>query len=372
MIYRKIILPKLNYFPYLFSRLVLEILNVFTFYKFRDNRKRKSILCLESGIKGWELIEYKELIWSATEFLGEEGIVKIEIDKSKNYINQVKRAIQLNKPTHYIYDARTGDQHWFRGLIQSFRIAFIYQINGIVPICILTDLPVRTWRTQCGVVSAKRGVVASLMSPKDIHPIFPHNRIVGPLTMPFSKKTGSMLNSLIAAKEPNPKPNIVFTGSLYEPRTTILNAINEGLQKIGLEIEMKGRNLGTTKFADEDYWSRLVNASMVITTSNQISSKETDWTHFPHLIYRYIEVPAAGSLLIAPTVPSIERFFKPDVHFISFDTIEEAVGKIEYYLKNEKERQIIANNGYLKAHSIINSNFYWISIDLALGKYSMQ
>jgi hypothetical protein len=371
MIYRKIILPRLNYIAYIFSRFILEILNVFTYYKFRENRKRKSILCLESGIKGWELIEYKELIWSATEYLGEQGIVKIEIDKTKNYIDQVKIAIKNNRPTHYVYDARTGNQHWFKGLIQSFRIAFIYQVNGIVPICTLTDLPVRIWRTQCGVVSAKRGLVASLMSPKDTHPIFPHRRIVGPLTMPFSKKTGSILNNLIAAKEPKLKPNLVFIGSLYEPRTTILNSINEGLQKIGLEIEMKGRNLGTTKFADEDYWSRLVSASMVITTSIQISSKETDWAHFPHLIYRYIEVPAAGSLLIAPTVPSIERYFKPGEHFVSFDTVDEAVEKIEYYLNNEKELELIAINGYLKAHSIINSNFYWMSIDLALGKYSM-
>lgn len=371
MFYRNIILPRLNYIPFLISRVLLEGLNLFTFFRFKQNSKRQSVLCLESGIKGWELIEYKELIWSATEFLGESGIRKIEIDKTKKYIQQVKGAIKNNKPTHYIYDARTGDQHWFKGLIQSFRIAMIYQVNGIVPICILTDLPVRTWRTQCGVVSAKRGVVASLMSPKDIHPIFPHSRITGPLNMPFSKKSGNMLNDLISKKEIGAKPNIVFTGSLYEPRTTILNNINEGLKKRGLEIEMKGRNLGTTKFADEDYWLKLVNASMVITTSNQINSKDTDWTHLPHLIYRYIEVPAAGSLLIAPTVPSIERYFRPGEHFISFEYTEEAVDKIEYYLNNENERNVIAANGYAKAHSIINSNLYWISIDLALGKYSM-
>jgi hypothetical protein len=371
MFYRNIILPRLNYLPFLISRILLEVLSLFTFLKFKKNRKRKSVLCLESGIKGWELIEYKELIWSATEFLGESGVRKIEIDKSKNYINQVKAAVKNNKPTHYIYDARTGDQHWIKGLIQSFRIAMIYQVNGIVPICILTDFPVRTWRTQCGVVSAKRGIVASLMSPKDIYPIFPHSRIIGPLNMPFSKKSGNMLNELINKKYNNVKPNIVFTGSLYEPRTSILNNINEGLKKRGLEIEMKGRNLGTTKFADEDYWSKLVNAAMVITTSNQINSNETDWTHLPHLIYRYIEVPAAGSLLIAPVVPSIERYFRPGEHFISFETTEDAIEKIEYYLNHEDERNSIAANGYEKAHSIINSNLYWISIDLALGKYSM-
>ncbi len=371
MFYRNTILPRLNYLPFLISRIILELVDLFTFYKFKQNRKRKSVLCLESGIKGWELIELKELIWSAIEFLGEDGIAKIEIDKSKSYIKQVKQAIKNNNPTHYIYDARTGDQHWFKGLMQSFRIAYIYQVNGIVPVCILTDLPIRTWRTQCGVVSAKRGVVASLMSPKDIHPIFPHSRITGPLNMPFSKKSGNMLNELISKKDESAKPNVVFTGSLYEPRTTILNNINEGLKKRGLEIEMKGRNLGTTKFADEDYWSRLVNASIVITTSNQINSKDTDWTHFPHLIYRYIEVSASGSLLIAPLVPSIERYFRPGEHFISFESTEDAVQKIEYYLNNEEERNAISAKGYAKAHSIINSNLYWISIDLALGKYSM-
>jgi hypothetical protein len=372
MTYRLIILPRLIFIAFFFARMALEFLNIFTFYKFKPGRRRMTKLCLESGIKGWELIDYKEILWSATEFLGPEHIAKIEIDKSKNYINQVKSAIRLNKPTHYMYDARTGDQRWFQGLIEAFRIAFLYQLNGIVPICILTDLPVRTWRTQCSVVSAKRGVVVTLMSPKDIYPIFPHRRIIGPMTMPFSHKTGSMLKSLHEVKELNTKPNIVFTGSLYEPRTTTLKAINEGLKKKGLEIEMKGRNLGSTRFSDEDYWSRLVNASMVITTSSQISSPETDWSHLPHLIYRYIEVPAAGSLLIAPGVPSIERFFKPGEHFVSFETIDEAVEKIAYYLDNTIERERITKQGCIKAHSIIMSNLYWVSIDQALGKYSMM
>jgi hypothetical protein len=371
MIYNKIILPRICYISYFISRILIEFINLFTFYKFKNNRLRNSILCIESGIKGWDLIELKELYLSAEEFLGVDKVEKIEIDRSKNYIVQVKNAIKKNKPTHYIYDARTGDQNWLKGLIQSFRISLIYQFNGIVPICILTDLPVRKWRTQCSVVSAKRGVVASLMSPKDIHSIFPHRRIIGPLTMPFSSKTSSLLIKLKLLKDTTKKPNVVFTGSLYEPRTTILNAINLELKKRGLEIEMQGRNLGSTKFTDEDYWSRLVNASIVITTSSQINSPETDWAHIPHLIYRYLEVPASGSLLIAPKVPSVERFFKPNEHFVNFETIEEAVNKIIYYLENSEERERIAIQGYEKAHNIIDSNLYWISIDLALGKYSL-
>lgn len=371
MFYRKIILPRINYFPFLISRIILEILNSATFFKFKHFKKQKSIICIEAGMKGWELIDYKELILSAIDYIGEDSVIKIEIDKSKNYIDQVKKAIKINRPTHYVYDARTGDQNWIKGLIESFRIAIIYQINGIIPICILTDLPVRTWRTQCGVVSAKNGVVVSLMSPKDISPIFPHNRIIGPLTMPFSTKTFKMLKTLIESKNPKSTANIVFTGSLYEPRTSILNAINDGLSKKGLKIDIKARDLGAKRFSDEQYWSNLVNASIVITTSSQISSNQTDWAHLPHLIYRYIEVPASGSLLIAPVVPSIERYFKEDEHFISYNSVEEAVNKIEFYLNNNKEREIIAKRGYLKAQSLIYSNVFWMNIDIALGKHSI-
>jgi spore maturation protein CgeB len=180
-----------------------------------------------------------------------------------------------------------------------------------------------------------------------------------------------MLKSLIDIRMPDEFDSIVFTGSLYEPRTSILNAINVELNKKGLNIDIKGRNLGAKRFSDAEYWSNLVDASIVITTSSQICSNETDWDHLPHLIYRYLEVPASGSLLLAPIVPSIERFFKPNEHFVSFNSIEEAVEKIEFYLNNSEERKRIAMNGYLKAHSIINSNLYWVNIDLALGRHSL-
>jgi hypothetical protein len=209
------------------------------------------------------------------------------------------------------------------------------------------------------------------MSPKDIHPIFPHSRIIGPMIMPFSNKTMNLIKYIVNKKKVNSNPNIIFTGSLYEPRVSELNAINKLLNDIGLEIEFKGRNLGTERITDDEYWHRLASASIVITTSSQISSKDTDWTTLPHLIYRYLEVPVAGSLLIAPIVPSIERFFKPGEHFVSYSTPEDAAYKIAYYLEHHNEREIIANRGHSKAKSIVKSNLYWISIDLALGKHSI-
>ncbi len=171
--------PKSVFIPYFAIRIIIEIINIFTFRRFKNKfSSSNKRLCIEAGSKGWELIDVNELFLSSSEYLGKENVHKLVINKESNYIDQVKRAIIENKPTHYIYDARTGSQNWLSGLIQAFRLAIIFQMNAIVPICVLTDLPVRSWRCQCAVVSAKRGVVMSLMSPKDIHSIFPHSRII--------------------------------------------------------------------------------------------------------------------------------------------------------------------------------------------------
>lgn len=369
---RDYILPRIVFLPYIVSVVVLSLLNIFTFKKFSRNRSRKTVLCLESGIKGWELIEYKEILGSAIDYLGEDAVCKVAIDRNKPYLPQVWHVIRTNRPTHYVYDSRTGDQNWFAGLFQSFGVAIAFQLNGVVPICTLTDLPVRAWRAQTAVVSAKRGVVVSLMSPRDIGPIFPHKRIIGPITMPFSKSSMKMLARL--DKEYSDKffkKSLIFTGSLYEPRTTLLEQIRNGLEEKNIVLEMKGRELGSQKFSDEDYWRRLASASMVITTANQIQTSYTDWAWLPHLIYRYLEVPLAGSILVAQDVPSLGRYFVPGVHFLAYNTPEEAVDKIAYYWNRPEELKEIAENGSERARSIVECNFYWLCVDAALRHDSM-
>ena len=367
------ILPKTIYMNYFFTRVTLELFNIFTFQKFSKliSTNQKS-LCIEAGENGWKLIELNELYLSASEYVNTENVQKVSIKKNENYLNQIKKAIQLYKPTHYIYDARTGSQNWFIGMIQAFRIAILFQVNGIVPVCILTDLPVRSWRRQTSMVSAKRGVVISLMSPKDIHSIFPHSRIIGPLLMPFSKARLNYLSELSTKNRNSETTSCIFVGSLYEPRTTILKEISEGLNKKGITLEIKGRELGTKKPSEDQYWTRLMDASIVITTADQIESKDSDWTWIPHLIYRYLEVPIAGSLLVAQEVPSLSRYFSPGIHYVKYDSINDAIEKITYYMENKEEMDQITKCGFEKATNIVKSNLYWVVIDNALGKYSLK
>lgn len=360
------------FLPYLLSRIFLELLNIFSFWRFRPGRGQPSVLCLESGIKGWELIEYKELLASAEEYLGRERVRKIEIDRNRPYLGQVRAAIRTHRPTHYVYDSRTGSDGWLAGMWEAFCVAILFQWNGIVPICMLTDLPIRAWRSQTAIVSAKRGLVVCLMSPRDIMPIFPHRRIIGPQLMAFSRRTMRQVAAMDeAAHQKFQDKSLIFAGSLYEPRTSLLNAVKAGLAEKGITLEIKGRELGSRRFTDEDYWQRLCQATMVITTANFCHQPGVDWPWILHLIYRYVEVTVAGSVLVAQEVPSLRRYLEPDVHYIAYATPEEAVEKISHYWSHPEELERIASAGKERMRAIITANMYWVCIDSALRHQSL-
>lgn len=371
--YRKYLVPMVVYLPFWIVWFIVAPLAKIKKILLRNQRTDgyPATLCLEAGVKGWELIEYKELYASACEYLGSDRVHKIQINRDGNYFQQVKSALDCVRPTHYVYDPRTGSQKWSTGLCDSFKISFLLISRGITPIAILTDLPVRTWRAQCAAVTAKTGVVVSLMSPRMIHPIFPHRRLVSPTPMPLSQTTLKYLNELSRTRLENKTPRAVFVGSLYEPRSSILREIREGLKTRGLELEMKGRELGFGKSTDLDYWMNLINADIVVTTADQLASNGTDWTWFPHMIYRYIEVTACGSLLVASAVPGIERYLTPCEHFVSFTSPTNAVDLIEYYLVNEAERKRISSQGHERIQALVSARIYWTGIDIGLGKSSL-
>jgi len=367
--YRNYLIPRLVFIPFWITRLALIPLGLIRLVTAgRRSADRPTKLCMEAGAKGWELIEFKELYASACEYLGRDRVHKVVINRDEDYLTQIKRASDQIRPTHYVYDPRTGSQQWLSALWQSFRIAGFFTARGITPICILTDLPMRTWRAQCAMVSARSGVVTSLMSPRRFHPIFPHGRLVAPVLMPFSEATLNLVDEIARNRTETPPPTAVFVGSLYEPRTTILREIKEGLAVRGFTLEVKGRELGTPKSSDVDYWSRLCNAALIVTTADQIAASGTDWTWFPHLIYRYIEVTASGTLLVAQAVPGIERYFTPGEHFVAFTSPTHAIDVIAHYLANETERNIIAQRGKERAQALIRARIYWTGIDVGLGK----
>lgn len=319
-------------------------------------------------MKGWESIEFKELYQSACEYLDNERVHKVQIKKDESYLEQFKKVINEIQPTHYLYDPRTGNQNWFFGIWEAFNISFLLNMRGIIPIVLLADLAIRTWRAQSAVVTAKNGTVVAFVSAKEVSPIFPHRRLVAPSLMPFSELTIASLNILFNNKPKNIERKAIFTGSLYEPRTTILKEIAKKLKHRGYKLEIKGHDMGSKRLPDLEYWSLLSHSLLILTTADQSENSIKDWQWIKHMIYRYLEVMAAGALLVAPEVPGIKRYFVPGKHFVSFESATQASELIEYYLVNEDERIKIAQNGRAQAQALVTARSFWVGINIGLGK----
>jgi glycosyltransferase involved in cell wall biosynthesis len=238
----------------------------------------------------------------------------------------------------------------------------------IIPLVYLTDLSLRLPRCQAAAVSAMHGLVINFMLPTKIQQIFPHRRLIGPSLMPFSIRSLESLERL-RSEIPNESMNNVvrFTGSLYEPRTTFLRQLSHELAKTGHNFEILGREPGSNRVNDNEYWRRLYSAAIVVTTTDQINQSGADWTWVHQLVYRYLEVLVCGSLLLAPRVSGVSRYFVPGTHFVCYESLEDAAEKARYYLDHPEKAEKIRRTGHDKAASLIRSRSFWMLIDTALG-----
>jgi hypothetical protein len=335
-------------------------------------------LAIEAGEKGWDSIEFKELFISASEYLGDGNVRRLVIDKNASYVAQVETALRGIKATHYLYDPRTGSQVFHKAFWDAFRIALLLARYRIVPIVYITDISLRMHRCLAAVMSALDGIVVNFILPEKIQSIFPHNRIIGPSLMPMSLRTLDALKELKRELvQRNEVSSVVrFCGSLYEPRTSFLLRLREQLAISNYELEIQGRGPGIARMSDALYWKGLCSASIVVTTAEQNSDLNSspcaDFSHVPQLVYRYLETLASGSLLLAPSVPGVQKYFVPGEHFVDFTSLDEAVDKALYYLRNIAEAENIRTRGHERAADLIRSRVFWLQIDTALGKSSFD
>ena len=324
---------------------------------------------VESGEIGWSLIEYQELFASAVEYLGSQCVMKISIDRNKNYLRVIQKELSRHMVTHYVYDPRTGSQKWGSGLFQALILSVLFAWYRVIPIARLSDMQDRRWRIQCAIVTSERGICTTVLVPGQMRKYFPHRRLIGPMMMALSHVQLTSLQQMRTTKIAALKPRAIFTGALYEPRKTFLLTVQKGLQGNGLDLEIFGRALGEDRASNHQYWKHLVDADVVVTTANPNIEPGSDQMDVLHLLYRYSEVLAAGALLGAPSVPGIEKYFRPGIDFVSIDSPDDAVKKIMYYLDSAIERANIAENGMLRLMDLVQSNTYWRLIDIGLGRH---
>lgn len=331
------------------------------------SKSNVSVLAIESGTKGWGLIEYEELLASAEEFFESENVVKVTIESSKTYLSTVKMALKNERITHYFFDPRTGSQNFFLSLIQTFLLAVMLQRRGVIPIARLTDLPFIRWRFQCILLTSFNGVCVSVMSRKCIGGRIPHDRVVGPALMALSK---GRLRKLISEKQkldPTPNPRVVFVGAMYEPRASFIFELKKELCDRNIEIQLFTRELGEQRSTSEIYWDRLITADIIFTTAFVLYERGMEHIDELHLGYRYTEACAAGALLIAQDIDGLENVLISGSDFLSYKSVIDAANQIEKAYKDKNLLRDIARNGTDAITREVLGDTYWLNIDQALG-----
>lgn len=351
--------------------LVLSVISLFSRCLRRPKRlasETRSKIILEAGSGGWDLIEYQELRQCAIEYFGVDSVVCLKIPEGKKYSKVVTSAFQDESVTHYFYDPRTGSQKYSRGLFQATKISAGLIWQGIVPIARVTDVPIRRWRAQARLVTAHSGAVATLMDQKLISGFFPKRRLCGPLIMPFSKQTLYWLKQRrLKLGNSVPRFSVLFAGSIYQPRAGELQELETGLKQIGLHLTRFDRVPGAPRDPVGSYWNRLLYSKFVFSTASQAISKDSDLFSETHLVYRYTEALASGAVLVAPRVAGSEQLIRPMLDYITFDDISEACELISKFNLDSASCERIAESGHLRITELIEKQFFWNTVNRALG-----
>jgi len=135
------------------------------------------------------------------------------------------------------------------------------------------------------------------------------------------------------------KHEVSFVGQNYGIRKEIMEHLLE--KKIPLEIFGKGWN----KYVPfNELISIFHNSKININISASSKNK-----NLKQIKGRVFEVPMCGGFLLTDYTEGLEDYFEIGKEIICFSDKDDLVKKIKYYLKNEEERKIIAQNGHQAA-----------------------
>lgn len=327
----------------------------------RTARFDRPSICIESGRKGWDLIEYQEIGQSATEFFGIDDVVKHAVNDRRRYVRECLSVVRATRPQHYWVDPRSGSQVPLRAVLQSLALALIFAWYAVTPIAWLANGPHRVWRLQAEVLTARSGTCLVFMHPKRGGVQFAHRRVHGPCIFPLSIATLRRLQTERSQRRANADPVVSFVGSLYEPRRSRLLALGESLAQQGVRLRIVAPQLTGRRLTNEEYWDALVQSEILVTTADHVESKDQDVVVEPHFIFRFTEALAAGTALVAPVVKGSEALLRPGLDYAPYESLTEAAAVVVELCMSSRRRSSVAEQGHETIDYLVQSGWFWKS-----------
>ncbi|MFD1551795.1 hypothetical protein DNU06_02145 [Putridiphycobacter roseus] len=163
--------------------------------------------------------------------------------------------------------------------------------------------------------------ILSKVSGNKIHPLTFIGGIGG-----FHKKREEALIQL------SEKTDLKIWGYGYKSNNKLKHFLKSAKRKFKLQKEFQGEAWGIDMYQILHQSSITFNYHGDIVDSNALN-------------LRVFEATGAGSLLLTENYPQIKLFFEPGKEVVCYDSIEDAIQKIDYYHKHPKEAEAIAKAG---------------------------
>ena len=144
------------------------------------------------------------------------------------------------------------------------------------------------------------------------------------------------------------KTDVLWTGAIEHHADTSQNLRRQLLERLAKQKNCSIYGcLGYPKIGGIDYLYAISGAKigLSINAVNDVSKYHSD---------RLTHYLACGTFVLAKRVPDSELLFKNGRHLRYFDTAEEFFELADWYLKNDQERDKIANAGMAHAHKEFN------------------
>lgn len=152
--------------------------------------------------------------------------------------------------------------------------------------------------------------------------------------------------------------DVSFLGSLssiYGSRGEYLKYIKPRLEEKGYVLYVGGgamTQLGDRFVTMKDY-VRIINRSKIVLNFSQT------FCNYRQMKGRIMEGMASKACVVTEHCPDTEKFFKEDVDYVSFNSKEELLEKLLYYLESKKARESIAKSAYSKMITIYKPRNVW-------------
>jgi hypothetical protein len=144
--------------------------------------------------------------------------------------------------------------------------------------------------------------------------------------------------------------DVVFTGSLHQAHRSRIPFLKKIADAFGDKFHIWTQSFGSLPSElrknfrgavfNIDYYYILSKSKIVLNHHGSI----LPWAHN----LRLFETTGVGSFLLTDNLPGIDELFEVGKEIETYDSIDECVDKIKYYLLNEEEREKIAKAGQIR------------------------